>query len=413
MPFVVVQLEQRIERGRLERELEQRSDELEQQCRFSRGLRLLTSNAEKGESGATGMRRPALSEIGRENSFLVGRNAENQEGSIMKRKGDLFATVFSKENIYQAYIDARHGKRKKAACFVFETRLGANLEALYSEINSGCYRPRPYFKFTVYEPKDRIVYGPAFRDIVAQHAIYRVVYPIFNRTFIDTSFACRVGYGTHRASDYLQAAMRACGPDDYTLKLDVRKFFYSIDRSILRRLIERKIKDRRLIDVMMMYAEMDSTIGIPIGNLLSQLYALIYLNPLDHYIKRVLKIGRYVRYVDDIVLIGLNRQQCLDYRAAIVQFLRNELHLELSKSTIAKVRRGVNFVGYRTWRSKRFIRKFSLYKFRRKAKIGDDRAVVSLLGHAKRTASIVHMLKILEEAKDANIIQLSKKWKRT
>lgn len=408
MPHFLLQLEQQFECGRLGVELEQRPVEFEQQCGVSCGLRLPTSNSGNGESGATGIRCPALGEIGDEISFLVGVSADDQENSPMKRAGNLFDTVFSHENLYQAYLDARRGKRKKAACFEFEKHLGTNLQALYNEINSGSYRPQPYFKFVIYEPKERVIYGPAFRDIVAQHAIYRIVYSIFNRTFIDTSFACRTGYGTHRASDYLQRSLRECPADSYTLKLDVRKFFYSIDRAVLRNLIERKLKDRRLVDVMMLYAVMDAPVGIPIGNLLSQLYALIYLNPLDHFVKRQLKIKHYVRYVDDFILVGLTRSQCIEYRAMIVQFLRDELHLELSKSTIAKVSRGVNFVGYRTWRSKRFIRKFSLYKFKRMVTRCKQTAVVSLLGHAKRTHSITYMLNLIKESSNAENLRIPK-----
>lgn len=355
------------------------------------------------------MRCPALGEIGEEISFLVGgRIADNQENAPMKRVGNLFDAVFSHENLYRAYLDARRGKRKKAACFEFETRLGANLQALYDEIHSGSYRPQPYFKFTIYEPKERVIYGPAFRDIVAQHAIYRVVYEIFNQTFIAASFACRTGYGTHRASDYLQRALRESTAESYTLKLDVRKFFYSIDRAVLRKLIERKLKDRRLVDAMMLYAVMDAPVGIPIGNLLSQLYALIYLNPLDHFIKRVLKVRYYVRYVDDFVLIGLTRPQCIEFRSEIVRFLREELHLELSKSTIARVSRGVNFVGYRTWRSRRFIRKYSLCKFKRMVRRGKQQSVVSLLGHAKRTQSLPYMLNLIKESANAQNLRIPK-----
>ena len=99
--------------------------------------------------------------------------------------------------------------------------------------------------------------------------------------------------------------LRSCPDDSYTLKLDIRKFFYSIDRRRLKKLIEKKIKDRRLVEAMMLFADMETNKGIPIGNLLSQIYALIYLNPLDHFIKRVLKVKRYVRYVDDFILIGI------------------------------------------------------------------------------------------------------------
>jgi len=330
----------------------------------------------------------------------------------LKRIGNLFETTFTHENLYQAYLDARRGKRKKRACFEFEISLGANLNDLHEHLHAGTYRPGPYNKFVVYEPKERIIYAPSFRDVVVQHAIYREIYDIFNRTFVDTSFACRKGMGTHKASEYTQKALRACSGDSYTLQLDIRKFFYSIDRQILRKLVERKIKDRRFVDIMMMFADMDTPVGIPIGNLLSQVYALVYMDPVDHFIKRTLRVKHYVRYVDDFILIGITRDQCLIFREKIIRFLKENLDLELSKSTIQKVKRGLNFVGYRTWKSKRFIRKYSLYKFRRSVRAGKQSAVVSLLGHAKNTNSIPYMLKLIEEIDHGKNIQLPKNFRR-
>lgn len=330
----------------------------------------------------------------------------------MKRHGNLFNQIFTKENLFQAYLDARQGKRGKAATFNFETNLGGELAALHDEIHAGCYRPRPYFTFKVFEPKERLIYAPAFRDRVAQHAIYRVVAPIFDRTFVSTSFACRQGYGTHKASRYVQQALQACDPQSYTLKIDIRKFFYRIDRHILRNLIERKIKDERLLNVMMMYADHDDPVGIPIGNLLSQLYALIYLNPLDHYVKRGLGIRHYARYVDDILIMGVSRDEALRLRQRVREFLADHLHLEFSKNSIARVSRGVNFVGYRTWRGRRLIRKHSLYKFRRAVKKGDALAVVSLLGHAKDTQSLPHLVRTMKETRHGQNLPLSHRVRR-
>jgi retron-type reverse transcriptase len=315
----------------------------------------------------------------------------------MKRYGNLFEKVFSIDNLHLAYLDARKGKRSRRACFEFEKHLGENLHVLHTTIHAGTYIPDPYFQFIVYEPKRRIIHAPTFRDVVVQHAIYRIIYKIFDRVFVSTSFACRVGYGTHRASRYTRQAMRKYEGEDYILKLDIRKFFYSIKRSVLRGLIEQKIKDSRLVDIMMMFADMETPLGIPIGNLLSQIYALIYLNPLDHFIKRVLKIQDYVRYVDDFMLIGLSREKCLLLRDTIVKFLQSFLGLALSKCTIQKIRKGVNFCGYRTWRSLTFIRKYSLYRFRRVVKAGKQDSINSLLGHAKYTNSLPYMLNILKE----------------
>mgnify|MGYP003586613770 CR=1 FL=1 len=315
----------------------------------------------------------------------------------MKRYGGLFEDVFSIKNLFLAYLDARKGKRMKPACHNFDVSVGSMLAKLQLSILSGVYSVREYYRFYVHEPKKREIRAPWFGDIVVQHAIYRVIKPIFDRTFISASFACRQGMGTHKASDYTQHALQQSDPDSYTLKMDVRKFFYRIDRDILRQLIERKIKDKRLVDIMMLFAETDEPVGIPIGNLLSQTYALIYLNALDHYVKRVLKVRKYCRYVDDFVLFDLTREQCLDYKDKIEAFLRSVLNLELSKWSIQKTRKGLNFVGYRTWRSSRFIRKYSLHKFRRYVERGKKDGIISLLGHAKQTCSLRYMMDYLQK----------------
>lgn len=320
----------------------------------------------------------------------------------MKRIGHLYEHAFTPEALLAAFHAAARHKHSKRACFNFETHLASNLDSLHRELNDGSYRPRPYYSFMVYEPKPRRIYAPAFRDLVVQHAIYAMVGPIFDRTFIAQSFACRVGFGTHKAADYAQTTIQSCDRERYTLKLDIRKFFYRIDRAILRGLIERKIKDRRFVDLMMLFADHGEPVGIPIGNLLSQLYALIYLNPLDHFIKRTLGIRRYCRYVDDFVLFGLPRVALIAHKARIVEFIAG-LGLELSKSTIARVSRGVNFVGYRTWATKRFIRRHSLFTFRKAVKQGNTGVIVSCLGHARRTHSLQHMLRFFKEHHHANL----------
>lgn len=330
----------------------------------------------------------------------------------MKRHGQLFNTIFTREALYDAYLQARSGKRTTHACFDFECDLGGNLAALMAEIHSGLYHPRPYRVFRIYEPKPREIHAPAFRDRVVQHAIYKEVYPIFNRSFLVDSCACRVSFGTHRASRVLHRAMRRFSGDSYYLQLDIRKFFYSIDRNVLRVLVERKIKDERLVDLMMLYAADCGPVGIPIGNLLSQLFALIYLNHLDHYIKRGLQIEHYVRYVDDFILLGLTRNECLAYRDLIKDFLADNLGLTLSKVVIQKVSKGINFVGYRHWRSHKLIRKHSLYRFRRNLKAGRAQAIISTLGHAKGTASLPHLIAAIKETDHGKNLSLSSRFRR-
>lgn len=323
-----------------------------------------------------------------------------QRVAAMKRYGNLYAQATSLDALHQGYLDARRGKRGRHACLAFERRLGAQIHDLADRLADGTFMPRPYVTFTIHEPKSRQISAPPFRDRVVQHAVYNVVQPIFDRGFIDQSFACRPGRGTHMAADYAQHALQQSGPDTYSLHLDVRRFYYSIDRGILRALVERKIKDARLVDLMMQFAQMDAPVGLPIGNLLSQLHALIYLNPLDHHIKRELGIARYCRYVDDLLLLDLSRDQAFAARDAITAYLADQLGLQVSKATIAPTRRGVNFVGYRTWASRRFVRRHALYRFRRAAAAGRAASVISSLGHARRTASLGHMHRHLQQLRE-------------
>lgn len=345
---------------------------------------------------------PAISEINLYGSF----SSKNIESQTSKKIGYLFEKAFTKENLYLAYLDARKGKRKKRATLNFEKDLGANIDELHKELNENKYRPRPYSQFMVYEPKARIINAPAFRDLVIQHAIYRVIYPIFDKTFIGTSFACRKGGGTHKASTYTQNQMRKYSGESYFLKLDIRKFFYSIDRTILRKLFEKKIKDKRFIDVMCMFTQMNGDVGIPIGNLLSQLYALIYMNPVDQYIKRELKVKSYVRYVDDFVLIGLTLNEVKELKEKIEFFVKDKLNLELSHWHIQKIKKGINFVGYRTWKRIKFVRKHSMYKMKKAIKKMKLESIISLIGHAVKTATMKYYRKLLIEFSILNLLPI-------
>lgn len=327
----------------------------------------------------------------------------------MKRIGNLYESVVSAESLWDGYLGAKKSKGGRRGCFQFEKSLGRELNELQEELANNSYKPRPYFRFVVHEPKKREIYAPAFRDCVVQYAIYLRVMPIFDKTFIDQSFACRVGLGTHKAADYTQDALRRAGPNTYTLQLDIKKFFYSIDRPTLRKLLERKIKDKRLVDLMMLFADYPEPKGIPIGNLLSQMFALIYMNPVDHYATRVLKpAAGYCRYVDDFLLFGLTRAQALKYRELLTDFVEHELKLTLSRSTIANTKRGVNFCGYRTWRSGRFIRKHSLYKTRKAVRTNKLESVVSHLAHASKTHSLQHLLNYTEQQNHGLYCELPK-----
>ena len=314
----------------------------------------------------------------------------------VKTVGGLFDRATSADALYEGYLAARRGKRAGRACYEFERRIGAHIDHMAAALAAGTYRPRPYGTFWVTAPKRRMITAPAFRDRVVQHAIYNAVRPVFDATFIDQNFACRVGKGTHAAADYVQAAIRSSQPDSWALQMDVRRFYPSIDRGVLRELYERRLRERRMVDLMMLFADDPAETGIPIGNLLSQLGALVYLNPLDHFVKRVLKVERYCRYVDDFVLVGLTRERALQCQDAIGEFLATRLHLGLSWSDVFTVSRGIDFCGFRTWRGRRFVRKHALYTFRRAARRGDAAAVASCIAHARRTSSHAGMQSFMD-----------------
>lgn len=322
------------------------------------------------------------------------------------RFGSLYDQTFTISNLYEAYNNARKGKRKSHNVNLFERNLGANIYKLCQELQNRTYKPLPYRHFTINEPKPREIAAPAFRDVVVQHAIYKVIYPIFDSAFIFDSYGCRKAKGSHRAVDKLQKFMRNKeNQNAFILQLDIKRFYYSIDRNILKTLIEKKIKDKEFVNLIMTFAkDGDNTLGVPIGNLLSQLLALIYLNKLDHYIKRELKIKCYVRYVDDFILILPTYNDCVKLKNIIENFLDQTLKLKLSKWRIAPLKKGANFVGYRTWKNIRFLRKRSLYHFSKSLKAEHLESLNAIIGNSIRSATFAHFYKRVITEKP-NLIQ--------
>lgn len=325
------------------------------------------------------------------------------------RLGSLYNSTFTITNLYEAYNTARKGKRKSYAVSLFERNIGKNIYTLCQQLQNRTYKPLPYRHFTINEPKPREIAAPAFRDVVVQHAIYKVIYPLFDKCFIFDSYGCRKLKGSHRAVDKLQSFMRNKeNQNAFILQLDIKRFYYSIDRNILKTLIEKKIKDKEFVNLIMTFAkDGNNEKGVPIGNLLSQLLALIYLNKLDHYIKRELKIKYYLRYVDDFILILPSYQNCLDIKLQIENFLQQQLHLILSKWRIAPLKKGANFVGYRTWKNIRFLRKRSLYHFSKSLKTENLESLNAIIGNSIRSATFSHFYKRVITEKPNLIQQLS------
>lgn len=303
----------------------------------------------------------------------------------------LYEKIISIDNLYEAYLKSRKGKRNRNSVIFFENDLGANILELHNELKSGIYQVRPYKQFSNnHRRKPRLVIAPSFRDVVVQQAIYRIIYPIFDRKFIFDNYGCRVGKGTHRAADRAQKFLRQSRSESYTLKLDIKKFYDSIQHNILEKLIKKVIKENVLVELIMLFVDRRFNVGMPIGNLISQLAGLIILNPFDHYIKRDLKIKKYIRYVDDMVLFDLNKEKAYKLKLHLEKWLKDNLKMHLSHYLIIPVKKGINFVGYRTWKKIRLIRKHSLYNFSKALKLERINSITSLIGHALKTSTYNH-----------------------
>lgn len=315
----------------------------------------------------------------------------------MKRAGNLFDSFCTPDALLAAFHRASERKRSHRACFDFNRNLGTNLDRLQCELAGGTYQPRPVNSFMVLDGrKPRLIEAPAFRDLVVQHAVYREVAPHFERRYIDTNFACRAGMGTHKAADWLQAAIRRAPRTAWVLHVDVRKFFYSIDRDVLQALLARVIKCNRTLALMAQFAQRPDARGVPIGNLLSQTYANVYLNSLDHFCKRTLQVPDYARYMDDSIMIAPDHAT----GAAWLESIRRHLlllGLEISHYSLQPIKRGANFVGFRTWASARFVRPHVIRAMRSDARKQKLAGVISRLGHARRTCSFQPALTYLKE----------------
>ncbi len=244
----------------------------------------------------------------------------------MKRTGNLWTQVTSWKNLTEATRAAARGKRKRPDVARFLHELEPNLCRLQRELEEGTYRPGAYRTFWIHDPKSRQISAAAFRDRVVHHALTRVLEPIFEPRFTAYSFASRKGFGQHRA---LRLARDACRRYRYVLKCEIRKYFPSIDHSILKDLIARAIKCRKTLELagriidgsneqeeVIEYFPGDSLFtpferrrGLPIGNQTSQFFANVYLNPLDHFAVRELRPALYLRYVDDFVLFGDDKRE--------------------------------------------------------------------------------------------------------
>lgn len=271
----------------------------------------------------------------------------------MKRIGGLFDDATSFASLCEAAHRAAKGKRMNVEAAAFLLELESEVLALQRELRDDSYCPGSYRTFRVREPKPRLISAAPFRDRVVHHAVCAAIDPVFERYAIERSFACRRGKGTVAA---VRFAQRLCGRFGWFLKLDVRKYFETIDHAVLRALLRRKLKDARLLDLLDRFIDAGGPgsppgKGLPIGNLTSQHFANFYLGRLDHWIEQELRAGAYCRYMDDVLLFARDRSALVQARAAVGAFVSRELLLQVKteKTVLGPVHTGVPFLGFRIW----------------------------------------------------------------
>ncbi len=273
---------------------------------------------------------------------------------------DLFGKIISLENLFAAWDAFRCDKRNRRDVQVFEMRLEENIFQLYRDLRARRYKHGPYSGFWIHDPKLRHIHKATVRDRILHHAVFTVLNPIFEPTFIADSFSCRIGKGTHKGIEKLAHFLRKISGNGhdrtFALKCDIRKFFDTIDHNILLRILGEKIKDADTMwlmrEIVESYSSNASNLferkGVPIGNLTSQIFANVYMNELDQFMKHKLKVKYYLRYTDDFVIVADSREYLVSLTAQIGEFLNNELALSLhpKKVVIRKFHQGIDFLGY-------------------------------------------------------------------
>jgi len=277
-----------------------------------------------------------------------------------------FERIIERENVRLAVHKALRGKRSKADARAFVSRLDENIEALRCSVADGDVVLGQWHQFTIFDPKQRLITAPCFRERVLHHAIMNVCEPVFERWLIADTFACRKGKGRLAALDRARGFAARRG---YFLRLDVRKYFDSVAHDVLLSRLERLFKDRRLLelfhDIITSFASAPGR-GLPIGSLTSQHFANVYLGAFDRFVKEGLRVKGYVRYMDDCVLWSDTTAALKAHRASAAAFLKDELALELKPAFINRTAHGMDFLGLRVYPTHMILNRRSRVRFRRK-----------------------------------------------
>ncbi|HBO16477.1 MAG TPA: hypothetical protein DD451_00515 [Candidatus Moranbacteria bacterium] len=307
------------------------------------------------------------------------------------------------ENLLEAWKEFEKGKKNRKDVQEFSMNLMDNIFSLHQDLLNHTYKHGGYQAFKINDPKPRDIHKAKVRDRLLHHAIYRKLYPFFDKTFISDSYSCRINKGTHKAIEKFRKYFNKVSQNNtktcYVLKCDIKKFFASIDHEILISILKEHIPDENilwlLVEIIESFhiskplpsppLEKGRGIGLPLGNLTSQLFVNIYMNKFDQFVKHKLKAEYYIRYADDFVFLSQDRKWLEDLIPRVGKFLGDELKLKLhpNKVYIKTFSSGVDFLGIinfphhkilRTKTKRRMMKKIFLnHKMLREGLISEDK----------------------------------------
>jgi len=328
----------------------------------------------------------------------------------MRAQLDLsFEVITSLENLLGAWQEFTRGKKQRKDVQEFGFHLMDNLSTLHDDLVSFHYRHGGYHAFSIADPKPRSIHKASVRDRVLHHAVYQVLYPFFDRMFVPTSFSCRNNKGTHAALQRFASSARQVSRNHtrtcWVLKLDIVKFFANIDHAILSSILASSIPDERtralLGEVIGSFSSTAPGVGLPLGNLTSQLLVNVYMNEFDQFVKHALKAKHYIRYADDFVLLSENKTWLEEQIALVSSFLHTRLRLRLhpNKIVLATIASGVDFLGWVHFPYHRVLRTATKRRmFRRLIEHPTEATVQSYLGLISHGETLTLREKVLNTA---------------
>ena len=338
---------------------------------------------------------------------------------IMKIKlSHTFGEIVSIDNLLEAWKEFLRGKRSKKDVKGFQFHLMDNILSLNHDLSHHTYKHGGYQEFNISDPKPRIIHKANVRDRLLHHAVYRILYLFFEEKFVSDSFSCRDNKGTHRAIKRFEEFYRKASKNKtrtcWVLKCDIKKFFHSINQQVLLEILKEYIPDRDIVnllrEIITSFHYTKEGFGLPLGNLTSQLFANVYMNEFDQFVKHKLKIKYYIRYADDFVILSEDKNYLKEKIPLIGDFLQNRLSLTLhpDKIYIKTLYSGVDFLGWVNFKHYKTIRNTTKKRIFKKLKENSNsktlNSYIGILKHGNTKKVKNMVLKLYSQNKPSKFV---------